>query len=190
MSKSNKGPYQALGAKIKHFREQWQQSIGEVSGTLEIDEAILFEIESGRTLPPEELLDMLINHFLLTEDQAEELRQLASIQREQSTDALVGGLEDMIMKQIVMYLPVDNKIVYTDSMNATVNKHGVILQFMQNSGVDKQPISVSQVGMSREHAEKVIEVLSKTLKEHDRNHSQKLLPEKSSKSSPDKRRQV
>jgi hypothetical protein len=180
MANSNDEPYQALGAKIKHFREQWNQSLNEVSGTLEIDAMILKEIESGKTLPPEDVLNMLINHFLLTEEQADELRQLASLQREHATEALLGGLEDMIMKQIVMYMPVDNKIVYTDSMNATVNKHGVVLQFMQNTGPNNQSATVSQVGMSREHAEKVVEVLRKTLQEHDRNQKPKLLPGKSS----------
>ncbi|HEX5797465.1 MAG TPA: helix-turn-helix transcriptional regulator [Candidatus Saccharimonadales bacterium] len=179
MAKSNSEPYEALGAKIKHIRKQWRQSLSEVSGTLEIDEAILREIESGKTLPTEEVLNMLINHFLLTDEQAEELKQLAILQKEQVPESLLSGLEDMIMKQIVMYLPVDNKIVYTDSMNATVNKHGVTLQFMQQSAANNQPIPVSQVGMSHEHAEKVVEVLTKTLKEYSRNNKTKLLPEKS-----------
>lgn len=178
MAKNDNEPYKALGAKIKHLREQWHQSLGEVSGTLEIDEKMLKEIESGKTLPPEDILNMLINHFLLTDEQAEELRHLALLQREQASDALVSGLEDMIMKQIVMYLPVDNKVVYTDSMNSIVNKHGVVLQFLQNSGANNQPVTVSQVGMSKEHAHKVIEVLTKTLEEHERNQKQKLLPDK------------
>jgi DNA-binding XRE family transcriptional regulator len=181
MAKDNNEPYKALGAKIKYLREQWHQSLGEVSGTLEIEEKLLKEIESGKTLPPEEILNMIINHFLLTDEQAEELRQLAMLQRDQSADALVNGLEDMIMKQIVMYLPVENRVVYTDSMNAIVNKHGVVLQFLQNSGNNTQPVTVSQVGMSKEHAKKVIEVLTKTLDEHERGQNQKLLPDKTNK---------
>lgn len=180
MAKSNDEPYAALGAKIKHFREQWQQSLVEVSGTLEIDEKALREIEAGKTLPADDLLNMLINHFLLTDEQANELRELALMQRDQTAEGLLGGLEEMIMKQIVMYLPIDSKIVYTDSMNATVNKHGVVLQFFQNAGPNKQSVSVSQVGMSREHAERIIEVLIKTLRDYNRNQSQKLLPDKSS----------
>ncbi|HEX5455894.1 MAG TPA: helix-turn-helix transcriptional regulator [Candidatus Saccharimonadales bacterium] len=178
MGKSNNEPYEALGAKIKHFRKQWHQSIGEVSGTLEVDESVLREIESGKMLPSEELLNMLINHFLLTEEQADELRQLASLPKEQAPDSLINGLEEMIMKQIVMYMPADNRMAYTDSMNATVNKHGVTLQFMQQSGPNNQSVTVSQVGMSREHAEKVIEVLSKTLREYDSNQKQKLISDK------------
>lgn len=169
-------PYKAFGAKIKHFREQWKQTVSEVSGTLEIDEVFLNDIESGKILPAENLLDMLINHFLLTEDQAEELRLLANIQSESNPENMLGGIEDMLMKQIVMYMPLDQKVVYTDGMNVTVNHHGVVLQFTQNLAGKNKPQTVSQVGMSREHAEKVIEVLQRTLKEHDGNQKPKFLP--------------
>jgi DNA-binding XRE family transcriptional regulator len=182
MKKGNNEPYEALGAKIKHFRKHWHQSISEVSGTLEVDESVLREIESGKVLPSEELLNMLINHFLLTEEQADELRQMASLPQEHAPESLLNGLEEMIMKKIVMYMPADNRVAYTDSMNATVNKHGVTLQFMQQSGQNNQSVPVSQVGMSREHAEKVIEVLSRTLREYDSNQKQKLISDKSNDS--------
>jgi hypothetical protein len=175
MRKENQEPYRALGARLKFLREQWQQSLSEVSGTLEIDEKILKSIESGKTLPTNGVLDMLISHFLLTEDQAQDLRDLVEDQQDISSEAIASNLEDMLMKQIVMYLPIDNKIVYTDTMHATVNDHGIVMQFMQQVG-QNQPAVVSKVGMSREHAEKVIEVLQNTLKQHDQGKKQKMLP--------------
>ncbi len=182
MRQNGEEPYAALGARIKHLREQWQQSPSEVSGTLEIDEAVLRSIEAGRTMPGEEILDMLISHFLLTEEQANELRDLCDQYQESVGDALAGGIEDMLMKQIVMYLPIDSKTVYTDSMNATVNNHGVVLQFMQSTGPDGKQFPVSKVGMSREHAEKLIEVLRTTLDHHDKSNNQKRLPSPDNKS--------
>jgi DNA-binding XRE family transcriptional regulator len=183
MSEQNHEPYQALGSRLKFLREQWQQTVQDVSGTLEIDESTLLAIESGMTLPAKELLDMLISHFLLTEDQAQDLHDLAESQLDQAGEALSSGIEDMLMKQVVMYLPVDNKVVYTDTMHATVNDHGVTLQFMQTPASGHQPVGVSRVGMSREHAEKVIEVLQNTLKQHDDSKRQKLLksPEQDAK---------
>lgn len=175
MKKSEQEPFEALGARLKFLREQWQQSVSEVSGTLEIDESTLKAIEAGKTMPADELLDMLISHFLLTEDQAQDLRDLAAEHRDQTNEALLGGIEDMLMKQIVMYLPVDNRVVYTDAMNATVNDSGVILQFMQATP-NGQQTAVSRVGMSREHAEKMLKVIRETLDQHDRSGGQKLLP--------------
>lgn len=171
-------PYRAFGAKIKHFRKQWKQTVGDVSGTLEIDEIFLKEIESGKVLPSENQLDMIINHFLLTNDQADELRGLAQMQTDQAAENLIGGVEDMLMKQLVMYMPIEQKVVYTDGMNVTVNRHGVVLQFTQNAGANNKIKSniVCQVGMSREHAEKVVEVLKRTLIDHDKNQKSKYLP--------------
>lgn len=175
MSKENREPYAAFGAKIKYLREQWRQTTTEVSTTLEIDEDLLKQIESGRILPADGLLDMLISHFLLTEEQAEDLRTLAIDSESQTAEGLASGIEEMLMKQIVMYMPVDNRVVYTDSMKATVGNHGVVLQFMQ-SQPDGKSNTVSQVGMSREHAEKIVEIIQKTLDHHDQSGKTKFLP--------------
>lgn len=175
MRESKFEPYEALGARLKFLREQWQQSVSEVSQTLEIDEATLKAIEAGSTMPPEEVLDLLISHFLLNEDQADDLRELAELNRIQVGSHLPGSTDDMSRAQLVMFLPVDSRVVYTDSMQATVNNNGVVLRFMQSSPSSQQ-IPVSQLGMSRDHAERLIEVLRATLDQHDRSGEQKLLP--------------
>lgn len=168
-------PYEVLGARLKFLREQWQQSLSEVSQTLEIDEITLQAIEAGKAMPAEEILDLLISHFLLTEDQADDLRELADLNRIQAGNHMPGGMDDMSRAQLVMFLPVDSRVVYTDSMQATVNNNGVVLRFMQIAPSNQQ-IPISQVGMSRDHAERLLEVLRATLDQHDRSSEQKLLP--------------
>lgn len=160
-------PFAALGAKIRLYREQWNQSLSEVSGTLELDEAVLQAIESGKTLPTEDVLDMIIEHFLLTDEQADDLIKIIDDYDANTQENLVKGLEELVNKQMIMVMPVDNKVVYTDSMQATVNKGGVVLQFFQSAAGQNLP--VSKVGMSREHAEKMIEVLQNTIKSFDQN---------------------
>jgi transcriptional regulator with XRE-family HTH domain len=160
----------ALGARLKFLREQWQQSVHEVCTTLEIDEKTLRAYEAGKALPTADVLDMLISHFLLTEDQAQDLRELADDGRDDPADAFA---EDMLGKQIVMFLPIDSRIVYTDSMQATVNDKGVVMQFMQQNGPN-QSLPVSRVGMSREHAERIIDVLQKTLGQYDKENKKKI----------------
>lgn len=164
----DKDRYGALGARLKFLREQWQQSVSDVCNTLEIDEKTLKAFESGKVAPSAEVLDMLISHFLLTEDQAQELRDLAG-----DDSAAANIVEDMLNKQLVMFLPIDTRVVYTDSMQATVTDSGVIMQFMQQSG-GGQSIPISKVGMSREHAERVVKVLQDTLRQHDQNSPKKL----------------
>lgn len=180
MDRENKSDrYVALGARLKFLREQWHQSVREVSDTLEIEENMLRAYEDGKTAPPVDILDMLINHFLLTEDQAQDLRELADGPREEGENILPGNLEEMLARQLVMFLPIDSKVVYTDSMQAIVTDNGVILQFMQQTG-NGQSIPISKVGMSRKHAEKVIEVLQNTLRHHDEG-KHKRLPSDNSK---------
>lgn len=171
MSKNDKSDqYVALGARLKFLREQWQQSINDVSSTLEIDEKLLRAYEEGKVAPTPETLDMLINHFLLTEDQAQDLRELAGEKDDLDVPAQLGNFEEMLAKQLVMLMPMqpqEGKVIYTDSMQVTVNDNGVILQFMQAGVGGAQPVPVSRLGMSREHAEKIISVLQDTFKHHD-----------------------
>jgi RNA binding exosome subunit len=172
MDRDNKSDrYVALGARLKFLREQWQQSVTEVSDTLEIDEKMLRAYEEGREAPPMEVLNMFINHFLLTEDQAQDLRELAEDPSDENV--LSGNLDEMISRQLVMFLPIDNKVIFTDSMQAIVTDNGVILQFMQQTG-NGQSIPISKVGMSRKHAEKVMKVLQDTLRHHDEGRHKRL----------------
>ncbi len=66
-----------------------------------------------------------------------------------------------------MVLPADARIVYTDMVHVMVNNYGVIMNFMQTAGPGSQPLAVSRIGMSREHAQSVLEVLQKTLALHN-----------------------
>ena len=63
----------------------------------------------------------------------------------------------------MMVLPMDARIVYTDTVHVMANNHGVVMNFLQNSGPNNQTIAVARVGMSREHAESVVELLQRTL---------------------------
>jgi hypothetical protein len=62
-----------------------------------------------------------------------------------------------------MVLPGDVRIVYTDMLHVSVNDYGVVMNFLQGSGPKNPPLAIARVGMSREHAKSVLEVLQKTL---------------------------
>ena len=49
-------------------------------------------------------------------------------------------------------------------IHINANKYGVVINFLQGLGSNNQPMAVSRIGMSREHAESLMEVLKKTLK--------------------------
>jgi hypothetical protein len=59
-----------------------------------------------------------------------------------------------------------------------VNNYGVVMNFMQGGGPNMQPLAVARVGMSKEHAKSVLDVLKQTLSQSEQGPTlQKALPE-------------
>lgn len=152
-------PYSALGRRLQRMRISRQQSLAEVSGAVEIDVDQLSKIEQGSSRPNEDILLLLISHFEAKETEADSLWQLAGYDdKDSSADAAEQP------QQPVMIAPDDLKIVYTDMVHVMVNNYGVVMNFMQGGAPNGQPLAVSRIGMSREHALSVLELLQKTLK--------------------------
>ncbi len=139
----------------------------EVSGAVEIDVEQLSEIESGTKRPSEDILMLLISYFSVAEDEAVRVWEMAGYNK---TDESINSHEQGA--QQVLVLPMDVRVVYTDMAHVVSNKFGVTINFLQSDGIGGQPLAVSRVGMSREHAQKLLTILQKTLSEPQ----QKLLP--------------
>lgn len=54
-------------------------------------------------------------------------------------------------------------VLYTDNINMTINPDGIVLDIMQRLGPTNQVRIVSRIGMSREHAKKLVEKIGKLL---------------------------
>lgn len=147
-------PFAPLGRRLKHMRVSRQESLAEVSGAVEIDIDHLEIIEQGKNRPSEDILMLLMSHFEIKEEAAEKLWQLAGY------NPIVTDNDN---KNVVMITPDELKIVYTDMLHVSVNNFGVIMNFMQGGGSNGQPLAIARVGMSREHALSVLDVLQKTL---------------------------
>lgn len=159
---SGKQPFQSLGDQLKRLREKRHESLAEVSGAVEIEVDLLSAIEGGVKRPSEDILLLLISHFATKEDEATKLWELAGYDQDQlPVTHMVNGDEGAVPS--VMVMPADARIVYTDMIHVMVNKYGVVMNFMQESGPTSQPLAVSRIGMSKEHARSVLEILQKTL---------------------------
>ncbi len=164
-------PYKPLGVVLKRLREKHRQSLAEVSGAVEIDVTLLTNIEQGSERPSEDILLLLISHFSIRDEDASKLWELAGYLRSQS------GSDDFSFgpaannnggngPQAVYIMPMDIRIVYTDIAHVAVNKFGITMNFMQSGGLGNKPLAVSRIGMSREHAESVLELLQQALHEN------------------------
>lgn len=166
-------PYQSLGSKLKYLREKSRESLAEVSGALEIDIDTLNEIEQGKSRPNEDTLLMLITHFSVNDEEATKLWELAGFESAKNMTGVMNEGD----KPIVMVLPMDARIVYSDLVHVVVNNYGVVMNFMQGSGPGSQPLAISRIGMSIEHAQSVLKVLQETLDQHQKSGQPKLLTE-------------
>lgn len=169
-NKEAKQPYQLLGSQLRKLREHRKESVAEVCGAVEIDIEMLGAYETGSLRPSEDILLLLISHFATKEEMATKLWELAGYAKEEpiQTD------DNQFISQPIF----DNRIIYSDMLHVMVNNYGVVLNFMQGAGPGSAPQAVAKVGMSKEHAKSIIEVLQKTLAQND----PKLLPKTPNKS--------
>jgi len=173
-------PFQQLGTQLKQTRIRRQESLAEVSGAVEIDIDLLAEYEKGDKRPSEDVLLLLISHFAVKEDHATKMWELAGYDQDDVPAVHMMNDEDGQTKSMVTVMPVDARIVYTDMVHVMVNNYGVVMNFMQGAGVGSQPLAVARIGMSKEHAKSVLEVLQKTLSQAE--EPTKLLPQPKSRS--------
>lgn len=156
-------PFAVLGAKLKRMREQAKESLAEVSGAVEIDVQHLGSIEAGEERPAEEVLLLLISHFGIKEDEAMKLWEMAGYEQSATSTKSAINDDNGNSQSSVMVMPIDARIVYTDMVHVMVNNYGVVMNFMQGAGPNNQPLAISRIGMSKEHARSVLKVLQDTL---------------------------
>ncbi len=170
-------PFKKLGLKLKGIRQKLQESKSDVSGAVEIDEIVLERFEAGKERPSEDILNLLISHFGMQEDDAANLWQLAGYEPH-------NHLDDDIPEEVasgragVLVMAIDPRVIYTDGMHVNAGPNGVVLSFAQTAGPG-QPLVTARVGMSREQARNVIRTLQGAL---DKTEPRELQSGKSTKS--------
>jgi DNA-binding XRE family transcriptional regulator len=168
MSSKNELPYKRLGLSLKQMRVRRQESLAEVSGAVEIESDFLSAIESGAERPSEDVLALLISHFSVRDEIARRLWELAGY--DINSDAGTDDVDSTAQQNAVMIMPMDLRIVYTDMVHVVVNDYGLVMNFMQTGGAGNKPLAIARVGMSREHARSVLDVLQKTLAQSEPKH--------------------
>lgn len=154
-----KQPYKLFGEKLRSLRERAKESLYEVSGAVEIDETTLSKIESGRQLPDEEILALLMSHFDASEKEALNLWELAGYSKDSPKD--MPFIEDQL-KQIMMVIPFDNRVAFSDIAHISANKKGVVIEFGLSGG-NTVPQTVSKIGMSLEQAQTLSNQLTNSI---------------------------
>jgi transcriptional regulator with XRE-family HTH domain len=172
MSEANKDlPFKGLGGQLKQLREKRQESLADVSGAVEIDPDTLQAIEQGVERPGEDILLLLISHFATKDEIATKLWELAGYDQEELPMQQMANSANETIKNGAITMASNAPVVYTDMVHVMVNNYGVVMNFMQTAGSNTQAQAIARIGMSKEHAQSVLEILQKTLALSDPNSS-------------------
>lgn len=161
MNQPSLGRFRPLGRQLKALRDKAKETLAEASGAVEIDVRQLANYELGQSRPSEDILLLLISHFGAKDDEALRLWELAGYH----VDKIPVVQLETVDKQIVS---ADNRILFTDIVDVVVNNYGVVMNFMQSGSPSSPPVPVAKVGMSREHAKSVLQILQITLNQTER----------------------
>lgn len=155
-------PYKQLGDRLKTIRQKLHESIAEVSGAVEIDEPTLHRIEQGNERPSEDILMLLISHFGMRDDEAAGLWQLAGYDQPRTHEHRDSTDETPNNRATILVMAVDPRVIYSDGVQVTANRHGVVMSFSQSNGTPNSLVT-ARIGMSREQAAAVIRTLQEAL---------------------------
>jgi transcriptional regulator with XRE-family HTH domain len=168
--------YMSLGNHLKYVREQAKQSLAEVSGAVEIDEAYLRRIEAGVERPAEDILLLLISHFGVKDREAVQLWESAEYNSDMPDEIKPENIvHDLNNKPVVMLLATDMRTIYTDGVEVIATPAGVTLNFTQTVN-NTQYSPVARIGMSQQQAEQVIKSMQTALLHAKFINGKKLLP--------------
>lgn len=160
-------PFAPLGNRLRQLREQHRESVAEVSGAVEIEETQLADIELGKDRPSEDILMLLISHFGIGDDSADELWELAGYEAKHAPNEHRTDDHDDMKKTAAMMIMLDPRVMYSDSVEVVSNRQGVILNFSQTAGPQSPPLTISRVGMSYDQAKAVMGILHQILYDRD-----------------------
>lgn len=167
-------PFKRFGQQLRTIRQNLQETPADVSGAVEIDESLLQRFEEGKERPSEDILNLLISHFGMPDDDAATLWHLAGYDfpKDDRQDDDQNDEAPNSNRAGVLVMAIDPRIIYTDGMHVNAGPNGVVLSFAQMSGT-QQPLVTARVGMSREQARSIIKTLQGAL---DRSEPRRLPP--------------
>lgn len=167
---SNK--FEEFGVALKAFRVAAKETVEDVSGAVEIEPDVLANIEKGKEVPPVDILELLIIHFQLRENDATRLWELAGYSREELAEFIMSNdkQDNTENKELRINLPGDSKVLYTDMVQVMSNKYGVVLNFIQGAPGNSATV-VARLGMSKEHAKSLLEVLQRNMEQDNNSES-------------------
>lgn len=161
--------YIELGKRLREHRKNHQESIIDVSDSINIDKTYISKLENGHERPSKEVLNKLISHYSLSSFEAIDLWSLAGyreglVATERKEVNYMNNVDSKLSKfptsgEFQIKVPDDKLILYTDFVMVTQGPFGIVLNFAQALGTTNQQLVVARIGMSKEHAKALLKAL-------------------------------
>ncbi len=169
----------ALGAELRKIRQESGETLVNVASSVGIDRSHLTKVELGQDKPSETLLNSLIAHFSLERVKASRLWGLAGFssrliiiekkgRKELSMNEKIVSKKQPVANVNVSIDPSARPVLYSESVFIQSSDFGLTMDFAQQIGSSDQQFVVARIGMSFDHAKKMLEVLSDHLQKNER----------------------
>jgi transcriptional regulator with XRE-family HTH domain len=167
-----------LGQELRSMRNSASESLLDTAKALGVDRTHLNKIELGSYKPSKKLLDEILAHFSVEGVKASQLRDL--LKHGKVEHVVIGGfkegdkgmnneLQTVQQPNQVTVDPSKVQVVYTDSTIVSSSDYGLVLDVAQTvTGNPQQQFVVARIGMSFDHAKRLLEVINDHLQKHER----------------------
>ncbi|NBU33053.1 XRE family transcriptional regulator [bacterium] len=152
-------PFAGLGSALRAIRLRQKESLLEASGAIEVSGERLARFENGELRPSDDILELIISHYNMSEYEADKLWDLAGYKKQEDFQQPVNQVQTFMLGLVPQH------IVFSDAVEVSFNDYGVTLNFMQQSFQQDQQVPVSRVGMSQQHAQKLLNILTQALQD-------------------------
>jgi len=155
-----------IGKKIREFRVQNGDTLSDLANYLSIDVGNLSKIETGKRSLPFEIINKLADRYKLNLNQRAYLLAINSHSNEgKGVYKNVNQEENKQAQGQQINVPNNLPVLFSDSIGVTSSPFGLVFDFGQRVGPTNQVNIVARVGLSKEHGEALLKVLSEKIKE-------------------------
>lgn len=175
-STNQKQNFKKFGLRLREYREKRGDSITFVAHAINVSRTYMSKLENGHEKPSTAVFSSLIRHYSISREEAIRLASLLYGDKAglilldyNSEKEVKEKMDDRKIKLqdqpqgVQVNLAADKvSILYTDSVFITSNPFGIVFNVAQFIDQKNQQI-VARIGMSRDHAKALAEVLAKHL---------------------------
>lgn len=166
---------QTMGELFKQMRIERGDTLDTVAEAVELGAGELLEIEEDALLPSGEMVEVLASYYNLDADLTSAMLEIVSngelrtslYQKEDGMSESKDKQNDKDSsadkpKQLRINLDASTRVLYSDMVQIHENEVGVVLNFIQTDP-GNQGYVVSRIGMSKQQAAKLSELLKRNL---------------------------